>query len=49
MADRDQNRGLQAVRVPAAHDGVGRALRGAYGDASRSLPQEMASLLNKLM
>jgi hypothetical protein len=49
MSDRNQNHGLQAVRVPAAHEGVGRALRGAYADTCRSLPPEMASLLNKLL
>jgi hypothetical protein len=48
MSDRDQNRGLRAVRAPAAHEGIGKALRGAYGDTCGSLPPEMASLLNKL-
>jgi len=49
MSDRDQNRGLHAVRVPAAHEGIGKALRGAYGETCRSLPPEMTSLLNKLV
>jgi hypothetical protein len=48
MSDRNHNRGMHAVRIPAAHDGVGKALRGAYADTSRTLPADMASLLDKI-
>jgi hypothetical protein len=48
MSERNPNRGAQAVRVPAAHEGVGRALRGAYGGAPRSIPADMIGLLDKI-
>jgi hypothetical protein len=48
MSDRNHNRGTHAVRIPAAHDGVGKALRGAYADTSRTLPADMTSLLDKI-
>jgi hypothetical protein len=48
MMEHSQPSGLCGVRVPAAHEGVGQALRGSYREPNRSVPAEMTQLLDRL-
>ncbi|MDB5689588.1 MAG: hypothetical protein JWL91_1464, partial [Sphingomonas bacterium] len=48
MTDHSHTGALQNARIPAPHEGIGRALRGLYIDPKQSLPSDLERLLDKL-
>jgi hypothetical protein len=48
MSNQSHSGAVQGVQVPAPHDGIYLALRGAYAEPVPSLPSDIATLLEKL-